>query len=176
MVELTGKTVAVLLEKLYDEREFLYPAIRLQEAGATVIVAGTEANHEYAGKTGYISKSQVAFRDLDPEILDGVIIPGGYAPDYMRRSRECVKVIKRLHERRKMIAYICHAGWLPISAGILRGSHATSVDAIKDDMINAGVIWQDAAVVTDGHLISARHADDVAVFMRTVIRHLSEHS
>jgi protease I len=170
---LSGKTVAVLLDQYYDEREFLYPSIRLQEAGAKVIVAGTKANTEYKGKTGYPSKSQVAYSDLNADELDGIVIPGGYAPDHMRRSAECVQLVRRLHEQKKMIALICHAGWLPISAGILKGVTATSVWAIRDDMVNAGVIWKDAPIVIDGHIISARHADDVAEFMKAVVAYLA---
>jgi protease I len=172
MIDLTGKTVSVFIEKFYDEREFIYPVIRLAEAGARVIVAGTTANTNYPGKTGYVSRSDVSFGDLDPVLLDGIVIPGGYAPDHMRRSPECLDVVKRMHEQKKLIAYICHAGWVPISAKVVKGSRATSVHAIKDDMINAGVIWQDAPVAVDGHFITARHADNVGEFMKEVVKYL----
>lgn len=169
MSELTGKKFVVLLETLYNENEFWYPKYRLLEAGAAVTVAGTEAGREYHSKIGLGARSDVAFSDLNAASFDGVVIPGGYAPDYMRRSEAAKKFIKTMNEQGKLIAFICHAGWLPISAGIVTGRKVTSVSAIKDDLINAGAYWQNAAVVRDGNMISSRTPDDLPEFMKAVI-------
>lgn len=168
-MELQGKKIAVLLEEIYNEQEFWYPKIRLQEAGATVVVAGTEAGKTYHSKVGMPAKADVAFADLNPAELDGVIIPGGFAPDYMRRSPDCLKLVKTLHDQGKLVAFICHAGWVAVSAGILKGKKITSYGSIKDDVVNAGAIWQDAPVVRDGNLISSRTPADLPDFMRAIV-------
>ena len=169
MATLQGKTIAVFVEDLYNEHEFWYPKIRLQEAGATVIVAGTEANKEYHSKIGFPAKSEQAFSDLNPQRLDGIVIPGGFAPDFMRRSQACLNLVRTVFEQGKLVAFICHAGWVPISAGIVKGKRATSFMAIKDDMVNAGALWQDSAVVCDGNLISSRTPADLPEFMKAVV-------
>jgi protease I len=166
--------IAVLIEKYFDEREFLYPLIRLGEEGVKVVIAGGVAGAEYTGKSGYTARADAAFGDLKTEDFNGVIVPGGYAPDHFRRSRELLDFIKKMDCEGKLIAYICHAGWLLISAGILKGRRATAVGAIKDDMINAGVIWSDERVTTDGNHISACHADDVGAFMKSVVSYLKK--
>lgn len=169
MSELTGKRFVVLVENLYDEHEFWYPKRRLQEAGASVTVASTEAGKEYRGKSGLAAKSDLAFSDLAAADFDGVIIPGGFAPDYMRRSQACLEFVKAMDGKGKLVAYICHAGWVPISAGIVRGRKATSVAAIKDDMVNAGADWQDASVVRDRNMVTSRNPDDLPEFMKAII-------
>ena len=169
MVELAGKKFVVFIESLYNEHEFWYPKYRLLEAGATVVVAGTEAGKEYHSKVGLGAKSDVAFTGLNAEDFDGVVIPGGYAPDYMRRSEAAKAFVKDMNAKGKLVAYICHAGWLPISAGIVKGRKATSVAAIKDDMINAGVDWRDAPVVVDRNMITSRTPEDLPEFMKAVI-------
>ncbi len=174
MRELEGKRAVLLVEQLYNEQEFWYPKIRLQEAGAVVMVAGTEGKKEYPSKVGLPAKSDVAFADLKAADFDAVIIPGGFAPDFMRRSPDCVKFVREMFSQGKLVAFICHAGWVPISAGILKGKKATSFTAIKDDLVNAGVVWQDAAVVEDGNLISSRTPLDLPDFMRAVIAYLKK--
>ena len=172
MSHLTGKTIAVLLEQQYNEQEFWYPKTRLLEAGATVITAGPVANKEYLSKVGLPAKADAAFGELKADTLHGVIIPGGFAPDYMRRSKECLALVRTLHEQGKLVAFICHAGWVPISAGILKGRKVTSYPSIRDDMVNAGALWEDSAMVRDGNLISSRTPLDLPDFMRGVIEFL----
>jgi len=172
MLELKGKTIAVFIESMYNEHEYWYPKIRLEEAGATVITVGTEAKTEYRSKVGFAANSDVAFGDLKAEGLDGIIIPGGFAPDFMRRSADCLKLVREVFEQGKLVAFICHAGWVPVSAGILKGKKATCFFAIKDDLINAGATWEDAAVVQDGNLISSRIPADLPDFMRAIIAFL----
>lgn len=169
MSELNGKKFVVFVEDLYNEHEFWYPRYRLLEAGASVVVAGTEAGKEYRSKIGLGAKSEVAFADLKPGDFDGVIIPGGFAPDFMRRSEAARKFVKDMDGQGKLVAYICHAGWLPISAGVVKGRKVTSFMAIKDDMINAGGDWQDAPVVVDRNMITSRKPDDLPAFMKAVI-------
>ena len=173
MAELKGKTIALFLENLYNEHEYWYPKLRLLEAGATVITAATAAKTEYHSKVGFPAHSDVAFGDLNPAQLDGVIIPGGFAPDYMRRSQACLDVVRALFEQGKLVAFICHAGWVPISAGILKGKRATSFPSLKDDMTNAGATWEDAPLVEDGNLLSSRTPADLPEFMKGIITFLS---
>lgn len=169
MRELTGKRFVVLIEELYNEHEFWYPKYRLLEAGAEVTVAGTKAGAEYRSKVGLAARADVSFADLSAANFDGVIVPGGYAPDYMRRSEACRNFVKAMDEQGKLVAFICHAGWVAVSAGILKGRKATSVGAIRDDMVNAGAVWEDAQVVCDRNMISSRTPDDMPAFMRAVI-------
>ncbi|GAB7140183.1 type 1 glutamine amidotransferase domain-containing protein [Deferribacterales bacterium RsTz2092] len=173
MTDLSSKTIAVFIENYFDDREFLYPTIRLEEAGAKVIVAGTAAKTEYHSKAGYIAISDVAFKALDADKLDGVIIPGGFAPDFIRRDTAALDIVRKLNEQKKMVAFICHAGWVAISANILKGVKATSVRAIKDDMVNAGTVWQDVPAMRDEHIISAMSAPNVAQFMKEVVAYLA---
>jgi len=169
MNELAGKTVALFLENLFNDQEFIYPRYRLEEAGARVIVAAPAAGREYASKHGLAMTSDVAFDELDAAKCDGVVIPGGYAPDLMRRSQAALAFVRALDGAGKLVAYICHAGWVPVSAGILKGRRSTSVSSIKDDMVNAGALWEDAAAVVDRNLVSSRTPADLPAFMRAVI-------
>lgn len=168
MSSLKGKKIVIFVEEQFNEHEFFYPKYRSLEAEATIVVAGTKAKTTYRSKTGMTATSDVDFDSLDANAFDGVIIPGGYAPDYMRRSKACCKFVHTMDEQGKLVAFICHAGWVCISAGILRGRKATSVAAIKDDMLNAGAIWEDAAVVRDKNMISSRTPDDLPAFMKAV--------
>lgn len=174
MSDLKGKTIALLLEKAVNDREFWYPYYRLKEAGATVVVAGPEAGKTYPAQAGVDATSEKAFKDLKADELDGVVVPGGYAPDHIRRSEDCLKLLRELNAQNKLVAFICHAGWVPISAGILKGRKATSVSAIKDDMINAGCLWENNSLVCDGNIISSRTPDDLPEFMKGVIAFLSK--
>jgi protease I len=169
MSGLTGKTVVIYLESMYNDLEFWYPRIRLVEAGAKVLVAAPEAGREYKSKLGMPAVADVAFRDLDASSVHGVIIPGGYAPDLMRRHQAALAFVRAMFDAGKLVAAICHAGWVPISAGILRGRRCTSFFSIKDDMTNAGAIWEDAAVVVDGNLVSSRTPDDLPQFMTGIL-------
>lgn len=166
---LEGKRIALLAEDLYEDVELWYPYYRLQEAGAVVVVVGPEANTVYKSKHGLPVQSALAARDLQAADFDAVIIPGGYAPDRMRRDQGMIKFVKHMAEAGKVVAYICHAGWLAISAGIVQGRQVTGFFSTRDDLVNAGATYLDKAVVRDGNLISSRKPDDLPVFCRTII-------
>ena len=168
-MRLEGKRIAVLAEELYEDLELWYPLIRMREAGADVTVVGTTKSATYHGKHGMPVQTDVGSKDVMPEDFDAVIIPGGYSPDQMRRHQATLDLVLGIFERGGVVAMICHAGWVPISAGIVEGKRATSFYAIKDDMINAGALWEDKAVVRDGNLISSRTPDDLPAFCRAII-------
>lgn len=168
---LNGKHVLFFAGPLYEDLELWYPKIRLEEEGARTTVAGL-GERTYPGKRGYPVTVDVQVDDLDAAAFDGLVIPGGFAPDQMRRSEKLLAVTRAIHEAGKPVAFICHAGWVPISARILKGRRATSVRAIKDDMENAGVRWEDSPVVVDGNLISSRTPADLPQFCKALIRAL----
>ncbi len=171
-MDLSGKRVAILAEDLYQEMELWYPLYRLREAGAEVVVVGPTAGETYKSKAGYPVTADRAAAEVAAEDFDAVIIPGGYAPDRMRRNAALVRFVREMHASGKVVAAICHAGWVAISAGILRGRRATSVAAIKDDMTNAGALWVDEPVVVDGTLVTSRTPDDLPHFCREIVRAL----
>jgi protease I len=173
-MSLEGKRVAVLVENLYQELEAWYPILRLREAGAEVKVIGTGSAKTYTSKLGYPVEADASAEEVKAADFDAIVIPGGYAPDIMRRYPAMVNLVREAYQQGKVIAAICHAGWLPASAGILKGRKMTSVSAIKDDMINAGAEWVDAEVVRDGNLITSRKPDDLPAFCREIIKALSE--
>ncbi len=164
-----GKRIVILAEDQYEDQELWYPLLRFQEAGAAVTVVGPQAGKEYTSKHGYPVISNASPSDLDPADIDAVIVPGGYAPDRMRRHEDLLRLVKKTHDCGGIIAFICHGGWVPISAGILRGRKTTSFSAIKDDMVNAGADWCDEPVVRDGNLISSRTPADLPVFCKTIM-------
>jgi protease I len=169
-MELDGKKIMILLEEMFNDHEFWYPFYRLKEAGAQVVVVGSGSAGTYVGKSGTQAKPDVVADEISATEFDGVVIPGGYAPDHMRRYPAMVKLVRELFETRKVVAAICHAGWMLSSAGILKGRRVTSVSAIKDDLIHAGANWVDEEVVIDGKLITSRKPDDLPAFMRAVIK------
>jgi protease I len=167
-MELTGKRVAILIEDMYNEFEFWYPYYRMKEAGAKVTVVGTGAK-EYHSKIGMLAPGGVKAESINASDFDAVIIPGGYAPDRMRRNSAMVKLVRESYTQEKIVAAICHAGWVLVSAGILKGKKATCVPSIKDDMVNAGAIYLDQEVVREGNLITSRSPDDLPAFCREII-------
>ena len=171
-MELKGKKVIILIENMYNEFEYWYPYYRLKEAGAEVVTVGT-GRGEYTSKVGIPAKSDVDAKSIGVEDFDGIVIPGGYAPDIMRRHPEMVKLVKDANKSGKIIAAICHAGWMLASAEIVESRHVTSFFAIKDDLIHAGADWTDEEVVKDGNLITSRKPDDLPAFMKTFISALS---
>jgi protease I len=173
-MELKGKRVAVLAENMYQELEVWYPLLRLREAGAETFVVGSGSAQEYKSKLGYPVEVDVAADDVKVGDIDAVVIPGGYSPDLMRRYPAMVKLVREADEQGKVVAAICHAGWMLASADVLRGKKATSFFAIKDDLINAGADWVDAEVVRDGNLITSRMPSDLPAFCRTIIEALGE--
>ncbi len=166
---LKEKKVIILIEEMFNVFEFWYPYYRLKEEGAEVVVVGSGSAEIYNGKPGTQAKADTTADQVSVENVDGVIIPGGYAPDMMRRYPAMVNIVKDLYYADKLVAAICHAGWMLASAGILSGRNATSFFAIKDDMINAGAKWVDQEVVVDGKLVTSRTPDDLPAFMRAVI-------
>ena len=167
-MELTGKRIAILIEDMYNENEFWYPFYRMKEAGAKVTVVGTGAK-EYHSKIGMPASGGVAAESINATGFDAVIIPGGYAPDRMRRNQAMVKLVRDCSAQGKIVAAICHAGWVLVSAGILKGKKAACVPSIKDDIVNAGAIYFDQEVVRDGNLITSRSPDDLPAFCREII-------
>lgn len=168
-MDLNDKRFAVLVEEVYEDQELWYPVQRLKEAGASVTIVGPKAGVTYKSKHGYPAESQKAAHEVSASDFDGVIIPGGYAPDRMRRHEAMVNLVRSAFQDGKIVAAICHAGWMLCSAGVLEGKEATSFSAIKDDMINARANWVDREVVQDGNLITSRTPDDLPAFLRTII-------
>lgn len=170
---LQGKNVAILLENMYNDLEFWVPYYRLQEEGATVLVVGPAKGGVYTSKYGMPASADRAFDDLRPDDLHGLVVPGGYAPDRIRRHQAALDLVRGVFEQNKPVAHICHAGWVLISAGVLKGRKSTSFSAIKDDMINAGCEWVDEALVVDGNLISSRSPDDLPHFNKALVEALA---
>lgn len=170
-MELQDKRVAVLVEDLFQELELWYPVLRMREAGATVNIVGTR-KAVFHSKNGYAAEADMVVTDAQPADFDAVIVPGGYAPDIMRRNAHLTAFVRDMHQQGKVVAAICHAGWVLVSAGILKGKQATSVPAIKDDVIKAGATWVDREVVVDGRLITSRTPADLPAFCREIIRAL----
>jgi protease I len=173
-MELSGKRIAVLAEDMYEDLELWYPLLRLREAGAETFVVGTGSKDEYASKHGYPARVDRPADQVTAADVDAVVVPGGFAPDRMRRYPALLKLVRDSSEQNKVVAAICHAGWVLVSAGILKGRTVTSVPAIKDDMTNAGATWVDQEVVCDGRLITSRTPADLPAFCRAIIAALSE--
>ncbi len=166
---LHGRRCLAFVGDIYEDLELWYPKLRLIEAGAEVVVAGPEANTVYAGKNGYPCRSDAAIRDQRAADFDAVLLPGGFMPDKLRRDPDVLQLIADFHNAKKCVAAICHGGWLAISAKVYRGVRVTGSPGIKDDLVNAGAIWEDAAVVVDGHHVSSRKPDDLPDFCRAMI-------
>jgi protease I len=173
-MDLEGKFVVVLSEENYEDLELWYPYYRLKEAGADVKIVGMPGIESYVSKHGLPVKPEITPGDVDPKKVDILVVPGGYAPDKMRRHPEMLDLVRKVFENNKIVAMICHAGWVPISAGIVKGKRVTSVNAIKDDLVNAGAYWEDDEVVIDSNLISSRRPEDLPAFCRAIIRIASE--
>ena len=167
-MELQGKSVAVLVDVMYQEMEVWYPIYRLQEGGARVITFGPKAGEKVASKLGYPVLAERSYSELPAMAshLAGVIVPGGWAPDYIRRNDTAVAFVAEMNRQKKLVAAVCHGPWVLCSAGILQSRRATSFFAIKADVVNAGAHWEDAEVVRDGNLVTARKPEDLPAFMR----------
>ena len=168
-MRLKGRRVLMFVEDVYEDLELWYPKLRLIEEGVDVVVAAPEAGRIYRGKNGYPARSDVALAGLSEGDFDGLVIAGGFAPDSLRRLPEVLALTRAFHERGKLVAHICHGGWIPISAGIVRGFRCTSTPGIKDDLANAGALWFDEPVVCDRNMISSRRPDDLPQFCRAII-------
>ncbi|PWU68019.1 type 1 glutamine amidotransferase domain-containing protein [Gracilibacillus dipsosauri] len=165
-MRLKDKKVIALLEEDFEDLELWYPVLRLREEGAIVDLVAKEAKKKYFGKYGVPAESDYSFSQIDVNDYDAILVPGGWAPDKLRRYREVLDMVRSMNEQQKPIGQICHAGWVLISAGILRGKKVTSTPGIKDDMTNAGSLWFDEAVVTDGHIVSSRRPPDLPPYVK----------
>ncbi len=171
-MSLMGKRVAVLAEQDYEDLELWYPLLRLRGEGASVIVVGTGSAATYTSKYGYPVNADVAAEQVDAKDVDAVVVPGGYAPDKLRRYPAVLNLVRQVFEQGKLVAFICHGGWVPISAGIVKGRRLTSVSAIKDDLVNAGATWVDEEVVQDGNMITSRRPPDLPAFSDAIVAYL----
>ena len=167
------RRVLILVEQAYEDLELWYPKIRLQEEGMRVVVAGPE-RIRYDGKYGYPCTPDITLDQARAEDFDALVIPGGWAPDRLRRLPPVLELVRAFDRATKPIAMICHAGWVPISARILSGRQVTGVSAIRDDLENAGARFLDRSVVVDGHLISSRTPADLPDFCRALVAALKE--
>lgn len=167
-----NKKIAVLVEDLYQVLEVWYPLLRLKEEGVEVQLIGTGSKDVYGSKEGYPAKVDASIEGVDMKDFDGVIIPGGFAPDILRRYEKVVEFVKKIHEDGKVVASICHGGWLLVSADIVRGRKATCFFAIKDDLIAAGANYVDEEVVVDGNIITSRKPEDLPAFVIEIIKQL----
>jgi len=168
------RKVLLFVHDVYEDLELWYPKIRLDEAGFKTVVAGPEKNGTYLGKHGYPCKADLSFDAVEPGAYSALVIPGGYAPDKLRRIPKVLEIVKEMDNAGKPIAFICHAGWVPISAKILKGRRATAFLAIKDDLENAGVLFSDEPVVVDKNLVSSRTPADLPFFCKAILEKLKQ--
>ncbi|HKK14903.1 MAG TPA: type 1 glutamine amidotransferase domain-containing protein [Gammaproteobacteria bacterium] len=171
-MELHGQSIAVLAEDWFEDLEFWYPFLRLREAGAHVVSVGTGPS-SHRGKHGLTVRPMRTIEQVEAAGFDAVVIPGGYAPDRLRRHRSVIEFVRGMADAGAVVAFICHAGWVPASAGILHDRQVTSFFSIRDDLHNAGARWIDEPVVRDGNLISSRGPDDLPQFCRAIIERLA---
>ncbi|WP_174733522.1 type 1 glutamine amidotransferase domain-containing protein [Mesobacillus harenae] len=169
-MRLKDMKVISLVHHDFEDLELWYPILRLREEGAIVHLAGENANEKYIGKYGVPAVSDYSYSDIKGEDYDAILVPGGWAPDKIRRFPEVLSLVQHMEDNKKPIGQICHAGWVLISAKILQGKQVTSTPGIKDDMENAGAIWLDEAVVVDGHLVSSRRPPDLPDYLREFIK------
>ncbi|MBI4575735.1 MAG: type 1 glutamine amidotransferase [Planctomycetes bacterium] len=172
MTDLKGRRVAILVEDQYQELEVWYPLYRLREAGAQVVTLGT-GRKEYRSKLGYPVEADADVHEARGADYDGVVIPGGFAPDFMRRHEGPARFVREAFQAGRVVAAICHGLWIPVSAGILKGYTATCFFAIQDDVVNAGATYVDREVCVDRRLVTARKPDDLPAFVRETIRLLA---
>ena len=172
-MELKGKRIAILVDNVYQEMEVWYPLFRLQEAGAEVVTVGAIAGHTYTSKLGYPCKAEKSYDEVSAGEFDGVVIPGGYAPDHIRRHPKAIEFVRDFDAAGKLVASICHGPWVLCSTGTLKGRRVTCFFAIKDDVVNAGGIYEDAPVVVDRGLVTSRKPEDLPAFCRSCIEVLT---
>ncbi|MCC6696664.1 MAG: type 1 glutamine amidotransferase [Candidatus Hydrogenedentes bacterium] len=169
MGERSKGLAVVLAENMYENLELHYPKLRLEEAGYDVKVVGPQKGATYTSKEGYPVMADSTFADIDPAQVRVLVVPGGFAPDKLRRYPECNRFVADAWAAGAVVGSICHAGWVPISARIVKGKRMTSVNAIKDDLENAGAIWIDERCVVDGKMVSAQIPRDLPVFMKAIL-------
>jgi len=167
--------VGLLIEEIFDEREFIYPYYRVQESGLEPLVIGPESRG-YKAKSGWMARADAAAHEVKATELAGLIIPGGYAPDRLRRSADVLELVRSIDEAGKPLAAICHAGWVLISAGVIKGRRLTGYHSIKDDLVNAGADYVDEPLVTSGNLITSRGPADLPVWVRAFVEAVTKSS
>jgi len=172
-MKLTGKRIAYLVGPGFEDLEFWVPVMRLREEGASVTIIGLKAGEVYHGKNGLEARSETGIEDVRPEQFDALVIPGGWAPDRLRRYDSVKNFVRRINEANKIIGMICHAGLVGISAGIVKGHDATGSEGIKDDLINAGARWRDEPAFRSGNIVWGRVVPDIPDFCRELVAALS---
>src|SRR5580765_5204116 len=165
------KTLLAFTDDIYEDLELWYPKLRLEEAGYTMRVAAPEIK-TYAGKHGYPVKADALINETNSRDFSGLLIPGGFMPDKLRRDARVLALTREFFQQGKLVAFICHGGWIPISARILKGRRATGSLGIRDDLENAGALWVDEPVVVDGNLVSSRTPKDLAPFAKAMVEFL----
>ena len=175
-MKLAGKTVAVLVGPGYEDLEFWVPLMRLQEEGAEVTVVGIKGGETYASKSGGLTATaDVGAEEVDARQLDAVVVPGGWAPDKLRRYPAVTGLVRDVYRANKVVASICHGGLVLISAGVVKGHRATGSQGIKDDLINAGATWiDDQAAFRDGNIVWGRVVPDIPAFCHELVQALAE--
>ena len=171
---LSNRRVLIFVGDIYEDLELQYPRLRLIEAGAEVIVAGEKRGQTYSGKHGYPQVADASIAEVSAANFDALVVPGGFMPDKLRRDPKVLSLVREFAAAGKPVAAICHGGWIPISAGVYRGVKVTGSPGIMDDLVNAGAVWEDAAVVVDRHYISSRKPDDLPDFCRALVDMLSQ--
>ncbi|MGP4079663.1 type 1 glutamine amidotransferase domain-containing protein [Pseudalkalibacillus sp. R45] len=175
-MRLSNKRILAFVEDDFEDLELWYPVLRLREEGATVHIVGKEENKSYKGKYGVPAVADYSYDDVNFYEYDGVLVPGGWAPDKLRRDEKVLEIVQYMDNQKQVIGQICHAGWVLISAGILNNKVVTSTPGIKDDMRNAGAEWRDESVTVDGHLVSSRRPPDLPDYLRELISVLEKGS
>lgn len=173
-MKLEGKTIAVLLDRGFEDLEFWVPVMRLREEGARVVIVAPEKGVTYTGKHGLKAEGDVAARNVGADTFDAVVVPGGWAPDRLRRYDAVLRLVRDTYEAGKIVAMICHAGHVGISAGIVEGHRATGTVAIRDDLINAGAEWVDEPALRDGNIVWGGVVEDIPAYCRELMAALTE--
>lgn len=169
----TGKVFLAFVGADYEDLELWYPKLRLIEAGAEFVTAGQTAGETHAGKHGYPCRADICINGIDTSGFDGLICAGGWMPDKLRRDPEVLRITREFAAAEKLVAAICHGGWIPISADVYRGVKVTGSPGIRDDLINSGAEFEDQSVVVDRHFISSRRPDDLPDFCREILKFTS---
>lgn len=171
---LSGKSILIFAGDAYEDLELWYPKLRMEEAGAAVVLAGAEAGAKYLGKHGYPCVADAAISDVNPDEFAGLVVPGGWMPDKLRRDARVLEITRSFAQGGRLLAAICHGGWIPISAGVYGGVRVTGSPGIKDDLVNAGAIFEDASLVVDRHFVSSRRPGDLPDFCRGMLQVLAD--
>ena len=171
---LTGKTIGVLAAAAYEDLEFWVPYMRMLEAGAEVKIISACGGEEYVSKSkGLTAKSDLGANEITADQLDALLVPGGWAPDKLRRDQNVLQLVRNMCAANKVLGFICHAGWVAASAGIVNGRRVTGSKGIKDDMENAGAVWVDEPAFREGNLVWGRVVEDIPDYCRELIKALS---